>query len=164
MAATTTTTASILVAAGEADRAQSKIPPPTGYRFTAPLYRVLPAGRAQMPLAAGASDAVPPEVSNVSPDPALPISRGTVLSFDVTDNVGIAAVWIGATFPRIAKREVVHDGDGFGPGYAGSTKTPITGGFHFEIRRVGGWPRGQSPRLSIEAVDTAGNVLVPAAP
>lgn len=107
---------------------------------------------------AGPVDAAPPEVGNFDPPADAPISRGTILNFDVTDDTGIASVFIGASFEGVNRSEVVFAGQVFGPLYASSTRTPIAGGYRFAVRRVGGWPAGLNPTLSIEAVDTAGKV------
>jgi len=63
--------------------------------------------------------------------------------------------------------EVAHDGAGFGPDYATlSTRTVIANGYHYSLRRDGGWP--YAPELEVHAIDVAGNmvdspfVLVPA--
>lgn len=105
----------------------------------------------------GDADTTLPVVTIVSPAPSTNISGTTPLVFDVTDN---------GAFRRIAVRlkftgqnwEFVHDGDAFSPGYqANSTRVAISGGFRYSVRKDGGWPVGQVPRLTVYAIDTGGN-------
>lgn len=110
-----------------------------------------------IPGAAGPTDTEPPVVGNFDPPPGTALARDTVISFDVTDDAGLAAVLIAADFGFSGAREVVYDATGFAARYAGSTREEIPGGFRFRIARVGGWPEGGGPTLLIDAVDTAGN-------
>jgi hypothetical protein len=104
-----------------------------------------------------ATDAIAPEVSNVSPAPGVAITAQTPVGFDVTDNRGaFRRVLVAALFPATGVTELVHDGDTFlGPYAPRSTRNPIAGGFRLSVLRDGGWP--SSPTLRIFAFDTTGN-------
>jgi hypothetical protein len=69
----------------------------------------------------------------VSPVEGTEVASSETLSLDVTDgDVLIVAV-------LDAARDLVHDGTAFAPKYATSTRYAITGGFHYDLRRIGGW-------------------------
>jgi hypothetical protein len=115
---------------------------PTGYAFTV-TDPVLP-------------DTYPPVVSNVSPAAGTALARTDAVFFDVTDDSGVfRRIIVTATFTD-GVAEVVHDGDGFAARYGStSTRTPITNGFRYRVRRTGGWPYG--PTIRAYAIDPAGN-------
>lgn len=103
----------------------------------------------------------PPRLINILPPASTTIQRSDAVQFDVRDDGPIVRYWIAAYYeghPDV--REVVHDGQGFGPAFVGSTRTmfPDGSGSRFVIRRVGDWPA--APRLHVEAVDDGGNVSV----
>jgi hypothetical protein len=99
-------------------------------------------------------DVDPPEISDVTPTPSTPIDPLQAIAFDVTDNAALARVFVFAVFAN-GDAEVVHDGHGFARRYATSTREEIEGGFHFDVRRVGGWPSAFV--LRVRALDTRGN-------
>lgn len=106
----------------------------------------------------------PPRLVNVLPSPGTTIAAASALQFDVLDDWNVVRYWIAAYYqghPDV--REVVHDGQGFGPAFTASSRATLfdgsrIAGSRFAIRRNGDWPA--SPRLHIEAVDDGGNVSV----
>ncbi len=113
------------------------------------------------PLYSGASAAAPadstaPVVTNVSPPEGTEIERTAPVFFDVTDDSGLfRRVLVAVEFPDGAV-ELAHDGDAFTPRYiALGERTPIAGGWHFRLRRTGGWP--DQPTLRVFATDPGGN-------
>lgn len=101
--------------------------------------------------------ATPPVVAVVSPAAGSAITAFTPLVFSVTDDTGLfRRIIVVADFPYIGIREVVHDGDTFGPTYseAVNTRSTISGGYQYSVTRDGGWPA--SPRLIPYAIDREG--------
>lgn len=101
-----------------------------------------------------------PTVGNLSPDPSVAIAAVTPLAFDVVDAAAgfrsiVVIVKFAAVGGVVPPWETAYDGASFGPNYSTlSTIGSITNGFHFRVRRDGGWP--STPTLAIVAVDTAG--------
>lgn len=114
-------------------------------------------GKAGMELSIGSGkDLTNPVISNFSPAPGTPISSTQVISFDVTDNIGLfTRIIIIARFGTT--QEVVHDGSSFSFLYsnASCTVAPITNGFHYTVLRTGGWP--STMIFEPFAIDTDGN-------
>lgn len=100
-------------------------------------------------------DAVQPVISNFAPAPGTPILGDSTLQFDVTDNLGLFRRIILLAKYVDGSYEVVFDGDAFANTYSSSLVTSIVNGYHFSLRRVGGWPNG--PTLYAFAIDTSGN-------
>lgn len=96
-----------------------------------------------------------PTVTFTSPTPGTPITATTPITVEAVD-VNLVNVSIDATYPDGAA-EAIFDGSTFTPLYAGvSTRSVITNGFEFTIRRKrGGWPA--TPVFNVEAVDSFGN-------
>lgn len=106
----------------------------------------------------GPVDTDPPIVTIISPAVGSSIARTIPIVFNVTDPGGdFRRIIIVATFASSSLKEVVHDGNTFGPKYVGSinTRTVITDGFQYTILRDGGWPANLV--LTPFAIDTAGN-------
>lgn len=101
---------------------------------------------------AGATAA--PVVSNIVPAPGG-LSRFGPVQFDVTDDFGFAALLVYVSFPGRAT-ELIHDSIQFHPKYASSSRTPISGGFRYVVRRDGAWPG--NPSFVAYAIDTEGQV------
>lgn len=99
-------------------------------------------------------DSANPVAAVVSPPEGSSISSTTPLVIDVTDDLGLRRVIIAARFPD-GTAELVHDGDLFSTRYASSSKTAISGGFRFTLRRQGGW--FASPTIQVFPFDTSGN-------
>ncbi len=99
----------------------------------------------------------PPIVSNVVPAVGTTLQPGTSVSFDVTDSdsaIRKVAIWVG--YPNISDREMVFDGVAFMPHFSGSLRTSIANGFHYILRRGGGWlDIGIS--INVLAIDVTGN-------
>lgn len=106
-------------------------------------------------------DLIQPQITGWDPEVESTIEVGDSITFRVTDNAGaLARVVVAAEF-SIGSEEVVHDGDDFSPYYAvASTKTPITNGFEFVLRRTAGWA-GPGLTIRIFASDTDGNEATP---
>lgn len=103
-------------------------------------------------------------VSNYQPAAGTPITPSTALDFDVTSSPGtLVAVVVTVFYPQTGASETVFDRDGFSVNYAptfgfqGSSKTPISGGFHFTLRRRGGWYA--TPQVKVQGGDTNGNAI-----
>ena len=97
-----------------------------------------------------------PTIVNIVPAVGTSISASTPLSFDVTDSSGLfRRIIVVASFPQLRIQEIVHDGDAFGPWYQQSIRSTISGGFHYSVLRLGGWPA--SPTLEAFAIDRSGN-------
>lgn len=105
-------------------------------------------------------DTTPPTITNLSPGAGTGIESTQVISFDITDETGLAAVVVIASFSD-GTVEVVHDNDGFRGNYVGggaNTRSAIAGGWHYTVRRIGGWHL--SPTFEWLPVDTSGNIGV----
>lgn len=106
------------------------------------------------------TDVADPQITNIVPADQA-IRKQTVVEFDVTDDILLAYTGIIAVYPD-GTQDVVYDGFEFGPNFAESgsinTKTVISGGFHFRIRRSGGWLK--APSIKPAMVDAAGNLGV----
>lgn len=101
-------------------------------------------------------DRSPPTIQNFSPAVGTPIQPDSTISFDVTDNSGLRKVLIAVSFNNVIGVEVAYDGTIFRPPYAsGSSRTTISGGSRYAIKRDGGWPA--APTFEVFAIDTAGN-------
>jgi hypothetical protein len=109
------------------------------------------------PLVLPETDTTVPIVTNFSPPAGNAITSATIIEFDVTDETGLAAIIVMASFPD-GTLDVVHDGLGFRTRYVGdvNARAPIANGFHYVTRRVGGWPG--SPTFEFFPVDTSGNL------
>jgi hypothetical protein len=111
-------------------------------------------------------DEVAPEITNFVPDTDTSIRTETVLQFDITDETGLALVALLASMEIDGAEvvEVIHDGDTFRGNYQGSsnTRTAISGGYRYTVKRDGGWPieDGEVVGINIEflALDTSGNI------
>jgi concanavalin A-like lectin/glucanase superfamily protein len=93
-----------------------------------------------------------PVVSNIVPAPGS-LGRNTPVQFDVTDDLGLAAVLVYVTYPG-RPTELIHDGTAFRYPYLGSSRALITGGFRFVVQRNGGWQA--APSFVAHAIDTEG--------
>lgn len=105
------------------------------------------------------TDTTPPEVTNFSPAGTTAIESDQIIEFDITDSVSLATVILFASFPS-GIVEMVHDNTGFRGNYVGdvNSRTVIAGGWHYMIRRVGGWE--ETPSLEFIPVDSSGNIGV----
>ena len=98
-------------------------------------------------LPSSGGDTVPPVVSNFSPPAGSAIGATTAVSFDVTDETSLARVFVLAEFLG-GTYEVIHDGAKFGSRYApASSRSAIAGGYHYSVRRNGGWPQAMTVRV-----------------
>ena len=89
---------------------------------------------------------VPPSVENVSPAVASVVTPNDPIAFDVIAPDGLRRTIICVDFSGSDKPpELAHDGDIFRIGYADSTRTPITAGFRYVLRRSGGWLAAPKP-------------------
>lgn len=104
-----------------------------------------------------APDTTLPEIANFLPPAGTGIANDQAIQFDVTDESGVAAVVLLASFPD-GSVEVVHDNIGFRGKYIGgvNTRASIANGYRFTVRRLGGWIA--SPTFEVLSVDTSGNI------
>jgi hypothetical protein len=99
-------------------------------------------------------DASAPTIENLVPAAGETIAANTVVEFDVIDNLNaLRRVLVLVT--HTGKTLVVHDGDSFYGEFSDSVRTPVAGGYHYEIERTGGWLTGV--RFRVAAIDTSGN-------
>lgn len=84
------------------------------------------------------------------------IGRNDAVPLDVTDETGLAAVIVMVLYPDTGEYEVAHDGTAFAPRFVSkSTRAAITDGYHFELRRTGGWL--SPPTVKVLPLDTSAN-------
>jgi len=103
----------------------------------------------------GAATRVLPVISNIVPAPGTGIYASDTLQFDVTDDSGLfTAIVIMVEYPD-GNYEVVYDGNTFAYNFQNCTKSVITNGFRYYLRRRGGWPG--SPTARIRAIDQGGS-------
>jgi hypothetical protein len=102
------------------------------------------------------ADATGPLIVLVSPSPNEPITKDTVIVFDVLSTIELQRVIIYVVFTTLNLWEVVYDGDAFGPSFSNATNTVTTvaGGREYRLLRDGGWP--QTPVLRVFALDASG--------
>lgn len=93
-----------------------------------------------------------PQVVLVSPPQGV-ISAATPLVVDVTDTIALRRVLLVARFASFW--ELIHDGDRFSPAYSEATRTPITNGYRYQLKRQPSWPSGPLP-LEVFAFDDNG--------
>ena len=101
-------------------------------------------------------DAVAPVIA-VSPGAGTQIQASTVMTIDITDDVGLLVTAIFATFPS-GVEDIVYDSVAFGVHYQErlvNRRLSIAGGRRFTVRRDGGWIG--SPSFRYLVVDRAGN-------
>lgn len=95
-----------------------------------------------------------PVIGNWTPNPAVQITATTAIGFDVTDPHGFRKIVVYA-IASDGGEEVAWDGIAFSANYsAASTRTTITNGFRFSVKRNGGWV--VAPRVTVIAVNTDG--------
>lgn len=101
---------------------------------------------------------IPPIVTSVSPTPGI-IGANTPISFDVTDESNsFKRIILVAHFPAAKIKEIILDGNGFGPMYSNgsNSQTVITNGFHYTVLRDGGWLPNDGPVITPFILDTTG--------
>jgi hypothetical protein len=100
-------------------------------------------------------DTTPPVIGNFDPPVGTPLARGDSIAFDVTDNLDeirrvIVLVTLGG------ETYCVHDGFEFKGEFSNlSSRTSITDGWHYVVKRNGGWTA--PPTFEVHAIDTSGN-------
>jgi hypothetical protein len=97
-------------------------------------------------------NSISPQITNIVPAPGSILSKNSTITFDVTDDSGLALVEVQVDQ---AQREVVHDGDDFVIPYLGSSRTIIDLGYTFTVVRTGGWTG--PPTFRVRALDTSLN-------
>lgn len=82
-----------------------------------------------------------PVISNFSPAVLSTISRTDSIAFDFTDDGTVVRVVVMVEYTG-GFSEVIWDGDAFTPTFSpGSSRSSISGGYHFALLRAGlGWP------------------------
>lgn len=105
-----------------------------------------------------------PTVENFSPPDGTPIQQSTPLEFDVMAPNLMVTLLVSVIFDATGLAEVAYNGEGFSinyiptAGFVGSERYGIPGGWHFILRRRGGWP--YAPRVKVEGADEDGNPVV----
>jgi len=102
-------------------------------------------------------DSTDPVINNFVPAVGTDIARTDPVQFDVTDETGIAAVFIIARYNDGTSECVWSDNNFQARFLAGSSRVEITDGYRFVIRRTGGW-LNTPIIIDISVVDTSGNV------
>ena len=110
--------------------------------------------------AAAAAPEIPPSTTLVSPAADSVLAATTPIVMDVTDSDGsftrILVVVTLAPSPNAGQALLVHDGDGFLPGFRNfSSRITIANGFRYSIRKDLGWTT--SIAVDIFAFDDTGN-------
>lgn len=101
-------------------------------------------------------DAIPtPSITNQDPAPGDVISSTESITFDILNAPLFHAVWLSCADHTVV--ETVYDNDDFTPDFSTSTRSVITGGYRYVVRRAGGWP--DDPTFYATAADNKGNVL-----
>ena len=96
-----------------------------------------------------------PSISAQTPAPGAVISPDQIVEFDVLDAI-LTVVYV--QFAGTIIKEVVYNNSVFSDGYlAGSSRTAITGGYHYAVQRQPGWPG--NPTFTATAADASGNVI-----
>lgn len=93
----------------------------------------------------GGSTPPGPTIQNFSPGIGLPISSGTLISFDIISSTGVVPFFaIVANFGGIPAQDLVYNSVAFNSMYSGAsnTITAISGGYHVTMLRDGGWLDG----------------------
>lgn len=106
-----------------------------------------------------------PIVTNFDPPKDTPIYPATPISFDLLTDNDLSAVVVWIDYHDTGALEVAYSGtQGFGSNYTpfgafiGSERQVITGGWHFILRRRGGW--FASPTIRVEGADEFGSAIV----
>lgn len=102
---------------------------------------------------------VPPTVTIISPTAGTTISINTPIVFKVEDELdSFKRIILVIEFPASGIKEVVFDGNGFGPMYTNGSNTvsTIDNGFQYQILRNGGWIPNDGPILTPFVIDTSG--------
>jgi hypothetical protein len=131
--------------------------PGTTYYFRARAVDVngLVSDGADVELSATTTADTAPSITIVSPTVGSELNPSSTIVIRVTDDVGLGGVPIYVSFPEESgyKPTYVHDGDGFHPDFAGSTRAAISGGYEYQIRYTGGWPA--APTIKLRPFDSA---------
>jgi len=103
---------------------------------------------------------IAPITTLISPAPGATLTAETPVVVDVTDaDGGFARILLVVTIAPAVNAGVallVHDGVAFRPGFKDfSTRTVISGGFRYSIRKDLGW--ADAIRVEVFAIDDTGN-------
>lgn len=106
-----------------------------------------------------------PTIMNVEPVQGTQINPATPISFDCGSQVDLELITVSVIYLQTGACEVVWTGDKFAPNYVeNSTRVPTTfddglghtlDGFHYILRRRGGWPL--TPTIAAHIADANGN-------
>lgn len=106
-------------------------------------------------------DASAPVLSGFSPTTNATLAKYDLVTFDVTDALiedqFLVTIQVSVYIVSTDTAELAWNGDGWENQYITSTRTAITNGFHFVLRRRAGWPSG-GVRVRVRAVDRGGNI------
>ena len=117
-------------------------------------------GLAQYGLFPYGSAASPTFVGNFAPFVGSAIARLDIVEFDVTNPAWVVSeTALRVTFANGTSETAWTEARGFaGPYWRGSSRTPVDGGYHYVLRRTGGWP-GSEFRVDVTATDLAGGTV-----
>jgi len=109
-----------------------------------------------LPVVSGTTPGVP--TVSATPSSGSTIDGAQALQFDLTDSVGLSYQTIFARFPYEPTRpcEVIYsEGLGFCSPYSDlSSRSSISGGYRFTVRRMGGWP--SDPTIYVDGANSTG--------
>lgn len=108
---------------------------------------------------AGVVDQDPPTIGDFDPPTTEEVQPGGSVAFSLRDVAGLTIAAVFAYFEQRRLYEVVHDATAFGPEYDLSTRTTITNGWRYTLRRRSKWPR-ERLRIRVLARDAGGNAVV----
>lgn len=98
-----------------------------------------------------------PTIENVSPEAGATLEKFQAIEFDVIDDTPNQATTIAVYFHATNTDELAWEGDAFTARYSTSTRTVISGGFRYAIRRDAGWLSG-GLKLKLRVIDSDGNL------
>lgn len=106
----------------------------------------------------GGGGAPVPSIANVSPSVGATLAPGDSWSFDVAAPLGLLLVIVSVVLDGLAgNEELIWNGTAFVLGYENSTRTAITNGFRYAVKRTAGWPPAEV-HFKVQAIDKSGQV------
>lgn len=117
-------------------------------------------GAETIEIGASETDIAAPTCTGITPSEGSTLAPTDPVQFDVIDESSLRATLVWVVDVAVGDAEVAHDGDDFTDRYrAGSTRSAISGGWRYVLRRNGGWQGSAGIQIRIAAVDGGGNSL-----